>query len=327
MAGLFGLFDFTKEGPGVDRDEATPPPVQHAFQIYFRKFWTLIACNLEYLLFSLPILVLAYFANSVLLAFLFPNFSVLSLSERLQSLVSKVDEAQSLQQASLIYLIFQILFTFFSVGLMFQVFGPVHAGSTLLFRNFSREDHAFLWMDFKDCLVDNFRQSLLVGLGSFVAHFVVLFAISFYAQQIHLAWLRAFCLVFLIFVFIYIAMMQFYIYPLLITFDLKLKQVVKNSALFAILRLPQNLLLVLNTFLIFFVIPALFFYLLPFSIAPLLALIWYLFFAFSLNFFVVNFYVQRQIKRFMLDRIETSTAEETSAVLRSESNSSTEEDH
>ena len=55
MAGLFGLFNYEKEGPGIYKDG----PKKHAFivffETFFRNFWKFIPINLVYCLFCLPV--------------------------------------------------------------------------------------------------------------------------------------------------------------------------------------------------------------------------------------------------------------------------------
>lgn len=55
MAGFFGLFDYTKEGPGVSKNGPKKRPFVVFFEIYGRKFWNLISAGLLYLLVNLPL--------------------------------------------------------------------------------------------------------------------------------------------------------------------------------------------------------------------------------------------------------------------------------
>lgn len=55
MAGFFGLFDYTKPGKGVRKDEPQKHRFFYFFELFFRKFWTLIRLNLLYLLFCIPV--------------------------------------------------------------------------------------------------------------------------------------------------------------------------------------------------------------------------------------------------------------------------------
>ena len=46
MAGFFGLFDYTKTGPGILKNAPPKPRVIVFFEVYFRKFWHLIKLNI-----------------------------------------------------------------------------------------------------------------------------------------------------------------------------------------------------------------------------------------------------------------------------------------
>ncbi|MBO5210472.1 MAG: DUF624 domain-containing protein [Clostridia bacterium] len=56
MAGLFGLFNYEKEGPGIDKNA----PKKHGFivffETFFRNFWKFITINLVYCLVSVPVI-------------------------------------------------------------------------------------------------------------------------------------------------------------------------------------------------------------------------------------------------------------------------------
>ncbi|MBQ5840409.1 MAG: DUF624 domain-containing protein [Clostridia bacterium] len=55
MAGFFGLFDYSKEGPGVSKNAPKKRSFVVFFEIYGRKFWKLICAGLLHLLVSLPL--------------------------------------------------------------------------------------------------------------------------------------------------------------------------------------------------------------------------------------------------------------------------------
>lgn len=55
MAGIFGFFDYTKPGKGVEKDEPKKPRFLLFWELYFRKFWKLIQLNLLFVAFSLLI--------------------------------------------------------------------------------------------------------------------------------------------------------------------------------------------------------------------------------------------------------------------------------
>lgn len=55
MAGIRGMFDYSKPGKGVDKDAPQKKPFFRFFELFFRKFWKMMELNWLYLLFCLPI--------------------------------------------------------------------------------------------------------------------------------------------------------------------------------------------------------------------------------------------------------------------------------
>jgi len=50
-----GLFNYTKEGPGVSKDAPQKKRFFYFFELYFRKFWKLCLLNLIYLMACIPV--------------------------------------------------------------------------------------------------------------------------------------------------------------------------------------------------------------------------------------------------------------------------------
>jgi uncharacterized membrane protein YesL len=55
MAGFFGLFDYSRPGKGVSKDEPQKPRFLHFWELFFRKFWKLIQLDLLFIAFCLPL--------------------------------------------------------------------------------------------------------------------------------------------------------------------------------------------------------------------------------------------------------------------------------
>ncbi len=62
MAGLFGFFNYEKEGPGIDKNAPQKHTFIVFFETFFRNIWKFIPINLVYVIMSLPV-VTAGFAN------------------------------------------------------------------------------------------------------------------------------------------------------------------------------------------------------------------------------------------------------------------------
>ena len=56
MAGFFGIGDFTKEGPGIEKDAPEKKKFVVFFETLFRNFWKFIPLNLIFCAVSLPLL-------------------------------------------------------------------------------------------------------------------------------------------------------------------------------------------------------------------------------------------------------------------------------
>lgn len=52
---LFGMFNYAKPGPGVDKDAPKKKRFFYFFELYFRKFWKLVELNLLFCVCCLPI--------------------------------------------------------------------------------------------------------------------------------------------------------------------------------------------------------------------------------------------------------------------------------
>lgn len=53
MAGFFGFFDFTKEGPGIDKNAPKKKTFIVFFETFFRNIWKLISVNAVYIIMSI----------------------------------------------------------------------------------------------------------------------------------------------------------------------------------------------------------------------------------------------------------------------------------
>jgi hypothetical protein len=56
MAGLFGLFNYEKEGPGIAKDAPKKHGFVVFFETFFRNFWKFIPINLLFVLIGVPVL-------------------------------------------------------------------------------------------------------------------------------------------------------------------------------------------------------------------------------------------------------------------------------
>ncbi|MDR1892247.1 MAG: hypothetical protein LBQ48_04500 [Oscillospiraceae bacterium] len=211
MAGFFGLFDYTKAGPGVEKNA----PVKNRFfvfwEVLFRKFWKIVLVNLLFFAFLLPVAA-ACWGLIVLFAGLGLNtmFSVLA---------------------------------FFPAILM----GPVTAGVMRLTRDFAREEPVFLWSDFKQTVRNNFKRSLAIAALQYLAALALWAAVPFYYANSSGNFLFLILFFLSLLVCFLVLFMSFYVYIMQVTLNLTFKKLLKNAALFSMLCLFKNLLITLVT--------------------------------------------------------------------------------
>lgn len=123
--------------------------------------------------------------------------------------------------------------------------GPATAGFTYVLRNFSREQHSFVWMDFIDAFRANWKQSLVVSIVDAIVIYLSVINFGFYQSMsngensiLGYIMLGAFLIILILYLF-----MHYYIYMVLVTFDLKLKDVYRNAFILGVLGIPRNMLI------------------------------------------------------------------------------------
>jgi len=134
-------------------------------------------------------------------------------------------------------------------ALMIFTFGFVNVGTTYIMRNRLRGEPVFFFSDFFYVVKKNLRQGLLMG-----ALDLILFAVFAYNITLSLFNLNSFLhgIVFfgnIMLLVIYI-FMRFYMYILLITFDLSFWKILKNAFIFAFLGGKRNLMAALGIILV-----------------------------------------------------------------------------
>lgn len=269
MAGFFGFFDYTKPGPGVQKDESPKPRIVLFFDILFRKFWNLLKLNMMFFLFNIPAVLAMLFLMLTFVGNLF------------------TDDVTS-------DLILKFILGSIFICIPILTVGPAQAGFTYILRNYSREEHAFLWWDFKDNAKRNFKESLIISIIDLVIFVVVLFDIRAYFLFSKGSFLMSLASGFLILAFVIYMMMHMYIYPMLVTFKLSVKQIYRNALLFAMMKFLPNLGILL---ICAAVLVATFW-------NPIIGFILFPFITLSLIGFITNFYVYPQLKKHMMDKVE-----------------------
>lgn len=208
MAGIFGLFDYSKPGKGISKDEPVKPRFLLFWELFFRKFWKLVQLNLLYVAFCLPIVTI----------------------------------------------------------------GPATAGFTYVLRNLTNEQPVFLFSDFWDGFKNNLIQSFLYSMLVVAASILFSISLGFYRANVGAAsWMYVPLIICMMLALLFV-FMSFYILLMIVTIDLPLRMILKNSVILSIVCLKTNFLTLLfvgiiilavysfpvaSALLVIFIIPAL----------------------------------------------------------------------
>lgn len=176
--------------------------------------------------------------------------------------------------------------------------GPFTAGFTYVIRNFAKQEHTFIMSDFFSHSKKNIKQGLLGSVLSYLVMYLYLQAFIFY-NSFFMSNGLPLGVLYTIFVFVGFLLVTtaFYLYPIMVTFKMKFKTIIKNAWTLSVLKMPQNfiifsLLLLLNgalVYLLFFKFP--------------LPELWFILMAFCLtgfNSYSANYYIWNVLDKYLV---------------------------
>ncbi len=188
-------------------------------------------------------------------------------------------------------------FSVYLLGLVpcILITGPAKAALKYITRNYARDEHVWLWSDFIGAMKANWKQALGMSALNAVFVYLFLFGLSFYSSMANAtgSYMYLFLQVVLVMLGVMFMLVNLYVWPMMVTYELKLGQILRNSLVLALGRLPFSVLFGLLTALP--VIIAGFW--LPF-------LIWYFIIGYAMASFVNCSYTNAAFDRFFNSRIE-----------------------
>ncbi len=244
-----GLFNgYLKEGPGIDKNAKKKRGIFLYIDILFRKFFKLIKANCLYILFSIPFMAVVFlFTAPHIMSCIGITYD--SLYELAQSAVKSgaetVNEAQEILRIAGTYQL--ILTTFFTI-MIFNFFGagPVSAAYAYATRCFTRGEHTWLMSDGKDQFKENFKNSILMFIVNILLLYVLFTAFYFYGNisgEGSIGYLAIFARPFTLMLVFVLAMVNMFAYQIMVTYECKFRDLIKNSLMISIAKLPMCVLL------------------------------------------------------------------------------------
>ncbi len=270
-----GLFNtnYATPGKGLTKEEAEK---RSYFDILGRKFWKMMELNLLYILCNI-----IFFGAALLFAlpYLYGENAVLYAEAVINS------------KALLPILPF----------VPFMLTGPFTAGLTYVIRNYSRQEHAFLCSDFFEHAKKNWKQALLMSFLQTTIIYLFITAFFFYrnffiVNGINIGILYGLALFFGAVLFC----ASFYLYPLMITFQMKFREIIKTSFLLGLAKLPQNILILI----VIIGVHVLLLYYYPLLWLVLMGLI-----LIAWSSYTMNYYVWNVINKYLMPKEEEKKGE------------------
>lgn len=272
--GLFGSYE--NAGVGIAKDAPKKKPFFRYWELVGRKFWKLIEVNMLLMASLIP-----------LIGALFSVFFLIN-----------VNTALSLTLAAACILIFIL------------TFGPSIAGCTKIFRNYTLEKPLFIMDTFIKTFRSCFKQSCVMGIIDLLVTASVASGMYVYPKvisQINQGQIEGSATLFYVMfiaglsIAIAVLLMSFYAYLMIVSTDLSMKNILKNSLALSCIALKKNLLTLLIVVLVCGVF-ALLTYLFPYIMVFVLPFLPLSFVGFTIVFncypviqkFVINpYYAQR----------------------------------
>ncbi len=186
---------------------------------------------------------------------------------------------------------------FLALCLLVVTNGLAFAGFTNVARNMALDRHSFGTSDFFDTIKKNWKQALPAGIINIIILLILVGDIFFFWNSTEGA-LMLIGLAVVVTVLLLFIMMQFYMWTIMITFKLKLKQIYINSFKFALIGLKRNVLIMLIMLLAIAAIFGLI--VININIITLVASLLIMFVLPGFHFLLVQFNTFEKIKKFMI---------------------------
>jgi len=215
----------SKPGKGVSKNEPEKRRFFVFFEILFAKFGKLMQLNLIYTIALTPLIAGLYFSFDF-------NRDIQSFADlgKMQAFSLHPD------YISLIILAVSLFIT-----------GPATAGFVYVLRNIQRREHAWVLSDFWTQFKKNYVQGLIMSVVDLVGYIALYVAFGFYMFVMPVDMpemgtlmpnLAAGVIVAITVIFTWA---HYYIYTMMVTFELKFSKLFKNAVIFATGKLPLNL--------------------------------------------------------------------------------------
>ncbi|MGN1096107.1 MAG: hypothetical protein ACI4QR_06930 [Eubacteriales bacterium] len=295
---LFGWM-YGRDGRGVKKSDVIKDyNLKNYFKLFGRRFRNIVTVNLLYIIGNFPILffILATSGN-------FSNVTTTPASE-LYSVIYGISTAGSGFPTMLPALGIHGISTSFYAdtvityilyglsALVIITFGLVNCGCAYIMRNIVKGEPLFLWQDFFGTIKRNWKQALPMGIFDAVFIGANAFAVYSYWINYNNYYVLFFCslVTFALYFF-----MRYYMYMIMVTFEMGFFKILKNSFILAILCIGKNFLALFGILIFAFLTMLFAAYYTPLGIIILLV------FLFGASSFTATYVAYPNMKKYMID--------------------------
>ena len=205
------------------------------WKIYFRKFFKFVTVNLVYTIFTYPLFCAALVflvSHSETFLKLMADEKIMGAFPWLAVMTTGSVELLNSGHAWIAYLLF---------GFAAVIYGPLTAGYFYFLRNCAREEHVW-FSDVYTKAKKNWKQGLLFGIIDItIVYSLLSYAVSYASGSGAAVQVYQFTEYLAYFLGVLYFIMRFYIYTMIVTFDISFIKTLKNSVIFLFTNIGWNL--------------------------------------------------------------------------------------
>lgn len=256
----FNLYSmFNRDGKGVSKDNTLnileKPGIGNFFKLISRRFNQMLSVNMFYIFGNFPFLfglfALAGYTSGSGIAPTSSLYTVLkgTMYFDVSPLIASVNGIYGIQAKTVIPSTATYIFYALTLLVLFT-FGIVNVGCTYIIRNIIKGEPVFMWSDFWYAVKRNLRQGIIFGIIDLFISFMLVYDLIWFRANINAGkMMSAFYIISFGMIFLYF-FMRMYVYLMMITFDLSLFKLFKNSMFFAVLGIKRNIMCLIGTALV-----------------------------------------------------------------------------
>ena len=244
---------FKKDGKGVDKNEIKvldKPGLVNFFKLLQRKLNHIFSVNILLIFGNFPIffglLAFAYTMGEGMAPAsgvypLLRGASYFDNSPIVMSLLGAYGNQDTVAMPSTASIVL------FALTLLVLItFGLVNVGTTYIIRNLIRGEQVYIMSDFWYAIKRNWKQGIIYGIIDILLIAVLAYDIIYYRTNMGVSalfmtmYVAGYCMMILY------GFVRMYAYPMIVTFDMKLWKIIKNSIFFAVLGIKRNVMALLG---------------------------------------------------------------------------------